>query len=76
MAEIGESLLQGQLQLPLKEGCRQGCPRVTTSVSHLFSVPEFPVVVEKEGSSVKMALGSSRRSGSRRSWQRCQLKLT
>ena len=36
MAEVGESLLQGQFQLPLKEDCRQGCPRVTTSVSHLF----------------------------------------
>ena len=41
-----------------------------------FSVSQFPMVVEKEGSSVKMALGSSRRSGSRRSWQHCQLKLT
>lgn len=36
MAEVGESLLQGQFQLPLKEDCRQGCPRVTTSVSHRF----------------------------------------
>lgn len=63
----------GPTPVTLERGLWRGLSQGDSFSFPSFFVPEFSVVVEEEGSSVRMSLGSSRRSGRRRRWQHCPL---